>query len=453
MDGTRISIEYLKKEIVRYSPKEKIKEIKRQLNLYNHWKYKEDRDYTPQMFEYGFYEEAEAILAEIENDTSPAYGNDLNFYFNPDNIPNQDSIFATRTFVEITRNGVFETLLFFNLLFKQKDLLKDNIDKPFDFINSLKALPYNDEQLHLLFCMLLYWNGGDPERHVEPKYKTILKLIEQEFLSQFPQTLTQEKQFYKSNGKLKLMTEAELMINEKLNPKPDIKNSKYLKRIEIDFEGLPAYVIEKGIINNFENWRPESDDDYNQWKYNWLTFFKTIPQEYILKTIAKGIEYGKKCYAVHLENECSNKAQCQYNESWERRISIAEHVHSTILKETGKIPQENSPENLETEIVEPTDKGEFTTARQVLAIHYLFEICQVKNVDNTAKARFIQFLTGKQTDAKSIKNTSIYKRVLNPFSTDNKTLNSDLQYIRKYFEDLGLTEISKMITNEISKSE
>ena len=85
-------------------------------------------------------------------------------------------------------------------------------------------------------------------------------------------------------------------------------------------------------------------------------------------------------------------------------------------------------------------------------MHYLFEYCQVKGVDNTAKARFIQFLTGKETGAKRIKNTTIYKKVAKPLSTNDKTLNADLSYVRGHFEDLGLNEIAKMITNEISKS-
>ena len=95
---------------------------------------------------------------------------------------------------------------------------------------------------------------------------------------------------------------------------------------------------------------------------------------------------------------------------------------------------------------------EFTIARQVLAIHYLLEYSKIKNIDNSVKARFIQFLTGREPGASDIKNTTIYKKVRNPLSKDDKTLAKDLNYIRKHFEDLGLTEIAKMITNEISKN-
>ena len=86
---------------------------------------------------------------------------------------------------------------------------------------------------------------------------------------------------------------------------------------------------------------------------------------------------------------------------------------------------------------------EFTTARQVLAFHYILKYCQVKNVDNTEKARFIQFLTGKNYD-------NIYKRVQSPLSGTDKYITEDLKFVRVYFEKLGMKEVVKMITNELS---
>lgn len=103
--------------------------------------------------------------------------------------------------------------------------------------------------------------------------------------------------------------------------------------------------------------------------------------------------------------------------------------------------------------VDPDDRGEknksFTTARQVLAIHYLLKYTNVQNIDATEKARFVQFLTGKETGTKKISDTTIYKKINSPLSKDNKTLLADLQYIRTYFENLGLMDIVNMINNEI----
>jgi len=86
---------------------------------------------------------------------------------------------------------------------------------------------------------------------------------------------------------------------------------------------------------------------------------------------------------------------------------------------------------------------DFTTARQVLTVHYLLKFANVKNVDKTEIARFIQFLTGKNFD-------NIYKKLQSPFKLNDKSLREDLRFVRDYFERLGLFEIVKMINNEIS---
>jgi hypothetical protein len=53
----------------------------------------------------------------------------------------------------------------------------------------------------------------------------------------------------------------------------------------------------------------------------------------IVKTISKGLEYGQKAYQYHLDKECHNIEACPQNESWERRISIAQDLLSEIVKE------------------------------------------------------------------------------------------------------------------------
>ena len=86
---------------------------------------------------------------------------------------------------------------------------------------------------------------------------------------------------------------------------------------------------------------------------------------------------------------------------------------------------------------------DFTTARQVLAVHYLLQYYHVKNVDKTEIARFIQFLTGKNLD-------NIYKKLQNPFKVNDKSLKEDLRFVREYFERLGMQEVVKLINLEIN---
>lgn len=222
-----------------------------------------------------------------------------------------------------------------------------------------------------------------------------------------------------------------------------VGNSKYLHLIDIDFENLPHYIIEKGIINRFEKLKLGKDEEYNDWFNCWGQFINTIPNEYRLKVMQKGIEYADKVYQYHLEKECTKQDNCRYNESWERRIAIAQNSLDKILA-TAK---EN--EKIEQQAQETNGNPEFTLSRQVLAIHYLLKQSGIDNIDKTSIARFVQFLTNRESNAKSISDTRIYKTVRNPFSTSNKTLIADLQYVRKQFEDLQMPEITQLITKEI----
>jgi hypothetical protein len=96
---------------------------------------------------------------------------------------------------------------------------------------------------------------------------------------------------------------------------------------------------------------------------------------------------------------------------------------------------------------------EFTTRRQVLAFYYLTNEFTDCTTDKTAIARFIQFLTSKETAIKEIKDTNIYKLVKQPFSKagNKNATNKDLQYISNYFEKMGMLEIVRKIDNDIDK--
>ncbi len=220
-------------------------------------------------------------------------------------------------------------------------------------------------------------------------------------------------------------------------------SSKYLHLIDINFEDLPRYVIERGIVARFENLALRKDEEYNNWFNNWAQFINTIPNEHRLKAMQKGIEYASKVYKYHLEKECEKPDNCRYNESWERRIAIAQNA----LDKTLATDKEN--DKVEQQAQETNGNPEFTLSRQVLAIHYLLKQSGIDNIDKTNIARFVQFLTNREVNAKSISDTRIYKTVRNPFSTSNKTLIADLQFVRKQFEDLQMPEITQLITKEI----
>ncbi len=90
---------------------------------------------------------------------------------------------------------------------------------------------------------------------------------------------------------------------------------------------------------------------------------------------------------------------------------------------------------------------DFTLARQVLAVHYLLEFCQVKGIDHTKKAAFIEFLTEKNPK-------NIYEAVRSPLATKAGDFRrKDLKYIRVFFDNLEMRGIVQMIDNELDKPE
>ncbi|MBA3285021.1 MAG: hypothetical protein H0U27_08185 [Nitrosopumilus sp.] len=130
-----------------------------------------------------------------------------------------------------------------------------------------------------------------------------------------------------------------------------------------------------------------------------------------------------------------------------------EYLHFLIDKLKDLKESEVQP-SLQNEIETKGSNKEFTTARQVLAIHYLMEELNVfAKADKTEVARFIQFLTGKETGVSKINDTTIYKKVKSPFSKNDKQLESDLRFIRIYFEKLGLISITDKINKEINSKE
>ncbi|GAB3341882.1 hypothetical protein GCM10027299_56210 [Larkinella ripae] len=91
----------------------------------------------------------------------------------------------------------------------------------------------------------------------------------------------------------------------------------------------------------------------------------------------------------------------------------------------------------------PNHPTEHTTARQVIAIRFLLQYAKINVLNDKSAERFIHFLTGKSKD-------NIYKAWRVASNKDLETNRvDDLRFVRKFFEDLGASEIVKMINNEI----
>jgi hypothetical protein len=109
---------------------------------------------------------------------------ELNFYFNPKTIANQDLVFEIYEFFETgIGKDFFNVKDFFNILWWHQKFLSENLDTPFDVVEHLKKLPFDKLQVQILMGYILKWYGGYPVHNFNPQYNTVLKLIEREYIN------------------------------------------------------------------------------------------------------------------------------------------------------------------------------------------------------------------------------------------------------------------------------
>lgn len=95
-------------------------------------------------------------------------------------------------------------------------------------------------------------------------------------------------------------------------------------------------------------------------------------------------------------------------------------------------------ENIE---IQDSKNPEFTTTRQVLALRYLLKYAKAKNAKNNAQKNFVHFLTGKDK-------STVFKKFDDPnlgYSKDG----ADLNFVKQQFENIGLSEVVRMIDNDM----
>jgi len=111
------------------------------------------------------------------------FSHDLNFYFNSDNIRDQHLVFDTYEYFE---NGdgieLCSALEFLNLLYWHYKFIDKNLNTPYDVITQVQKVPEEDGTRHVLLAFLLKWYGGYPVKELRPKYLSILRLLEKEYL-------------------------------------------------------------------------------------------------------------------------------------------------------------------------------------------------------------------------------------------------------------------------------
>lgn len=153
-------------------------------------------------------------------------------------------------------------------------------------------------------------------------------------------------------------------------------------------------------------------------------------------TTPEKIRFLKECiidyeYQV-IDNSIQLLMEADYSDSYHKKCkrALKKYEQLSALEE-------------EQEALTTSRNPDFTTARQVLAVHYLLRAAGMRldSVDKTSVARLIEFLTGKNY-------RNIYDCVRQPLKLSDKEAEKDLKYIKPYFEKLGLTRIAEMIEKE-----
>lgn len=76
---------------------------------------------------------------------------------------------------------------------------------------------------------------------------------------------------------------------------------------------------------------------------------------------------------------------------------------------------------------------EFTLNRQILVLNFMLEKLGIKNIDNTVKAKFYQFITRRNLASQKIENTELYKKVVHENFTQG-----DYEFVKEQLKPLGL---------------
>lgn len=195
--------------------------------------------------------------------------------------------------------------------------------------------------------------------------------------------------------------------------------------------------------------------------------FNKLDEELNPKKVIQDVKQEKKYdfeqVKEHLETLPDIKSKLKYLLEIKTEVKQKQHVwdvwlstsHNNFIPnidlEIAKIKDllmlENQPEQPKGIIL----PGELTNSQLVLIFFYFFKqngLEPRRNLDISPIAKFLHLITGKEFNA--IKNSDFYKKLQSvPNFKSDQALIRDLETIKPLFERVQLTEIVKMIDNEI----
>ena len=131
----------------------------------------------------------------------------------------------------------------------------------------------------------------------------------------------------------------------------------------------------------------------------------------------------------------------------QRQIQIQEQSQEQRQIQIQEQSQEHNQEHNQEQDYKPVPETDITLNRQFLALYYMLNELDNKAFSRNKSeiARFIQMLTGKNYD-------NIYKRTKNPLKDPSERTSakyqSDIQFVKDCFRNLGLVGIVRKIEND-----
>jgi hypothetical protein len=204
-------------------------------------------------------EKMNSTLAPL-NPSNISDHNDLNYYFNVKNIPNQELVFETYNYFHKGPGKVyFSPLEFLNLLNWHYRYIKDQIETPIDVLKHFQNLSSTKDKKHILIAFVLKWYGGYPIKNMNAQFNTTLKFLEAEYLEEIESTRTEFQELVNVGLLGKNLTEEQNqrkielgMYLEFLNNLDNIINNRErtqkLKDFEKMFNQSPNRVQDENVV-------------------------------------------------------------------------------------------------------------------------------------------------------------------------------------------------------------
>lgn len=160
------------------------------------------------------------------------------------------------------------------------------------------------------------------------------------------------------------------------------------------------------------------------------------------------------CYEIikiemtKLKKELSVEQYAETETKEGNNVDSNEVKNGTKEQEEKLEPQENQSSPKANNVL-----GKFSNGQLVLIFYYFFESLGIKirkDTDIAPIAKFMHLVLGK--DFTNIQNSDLYKKLCKaPNYLDDKNLITELNFIKKFFEKVGLSEAVELIDFEIER--